>query len=212
MQGQKNVTTFAFTKTTRIHKTARKSMVYLFRVVSDEVDDFKREIKIDADATFLDLRNAISDAVGYSKDTMSSFFLCDRSWEKDKEITLEDMTMDSSVDPLLMSECVLSDYIEDEGQRLIYTFDYLTDRSFFLELKEAVPGVHQAAAECVASVGDAPGETVDLDAFDAANDAKAAKAVTASAFDLDDDLYGDSEYNDDEFDVGGFSDMEYDER
>ncbi len=31
-------------------------MIYKFRIVSDEVDNFKREIAIDADATFLSLR------------------------------------------------------------------------------------------------------------------------------------------------------------
>ena len=36
-------------------------MIFTFRIVSDEVDNFRREIKIDADATFLDLKNAICD-------------------------------------------------------------------------------------------------------------------------------------------------------
>ena len=52
-------------------------MIYNFRIVSDEVDNFKREIQIDADATFLDLRNAICDSVGYDKTQFSSFFMCD---------------------------------------------------------------------------------------------------------------------------------------
>ena len=34
-------------------------MVFRFLILSDEVDDFKREIKIDSEATFLDLYNAI---------------------------------------------------------------------------------------------------------------------------------------------------------
>ena len=63
--------------------------------MSDEVENFKREIQIDADATFLDLRNAICDCTGYDKSQMSSFFLCDEGWERDKEITLEDMGSDS---------------------------------------------------------------------------------------------------------------------
>ena len=42
-------------------------MIFNFRIVSDEVDNFKREIKIDADATFLDLKNAICNSVGYDK-------------------------------------------------------------------------------------------------------------------------------------------------
>ena len=52
-------------------------MVFRFLILSDEVDDFKREIKIDSEATFLDLYNAIMDSVGYTKDQMCSFFICD---------------------------------------------------------------------------------------------------------------------------------------
>lgn len=47
---------------------------------------------------------------------MCSFFLCDDSWEKEKEITLEDMGTDSDEDTYLMDECILSDYLDDEGQ------------------------------------------------------------------------------------------------
>ena len=73
-------------------------MIFNFRIVSDEVDNFKREIQIDADATFLDLKNAICDSVDYDKNEMSSFFLCSSDWEKEKEITMEDNGSDSSDD------------------------------------------------------------------------------------------------------------------
>ncbi len=63
-------------------------MIYNFRVVSDEVDNFRRDIQIDADASFLDLRNAIYDSVGYDKNQMCSFFICDSRLEKESEITL----------------------------------------------------------------------------------------------------------------------------
>ena len=39
-------------------------MLFRFLILSDEADDFKREIKIDSEATFLDLQNAILDSVG----------------------------------------------------------------------------------------------------------------------------------------------------
>ena len=42
-------------------------MVFRFLILSDEVDDFKREIKIDSEATFLDLYNAIMDYLKYKK-------------------------------------------------------------------------------------------------------------------------------------------------
>ena len=115
-------------------------MIFNFRIVSDEVDNFKREIQIDAEATFLDLKNAICESVDYDKNQMSSFFICDDRWEKEREITLEDMGSDSSEDVYLMEDSVLSDFIEDEGQRLMFTFDYLTDRSFYIEMKKMITG------------------------------------------------------------------------
>lgn len=182
-------------------------MIYSFRIVSDEVENFKREIQIDADASFLDLRNAICDSVGYDKGQMNSFFLCDSGWEKEKEITLEDMGTDSSEDAYLMDECILSDYIEDEGQRLIFTFDYLTERSFFIEMKESRPGKHLKDPVCTVSMGEAPKQTVDLDQFDAEIDAKAAKAAkSASLSDFDED-FDEGSYNDDEFDMSGYSEF-----
>lgn len=59
-------------------------MIYKFRLISDEVSNFKLEIQADADDTFLSLRNAILEAVGYTKDQMDSFILCDEDWNKEK--------------------------------------------------------------------------------------------------------------------------------
>ena len=183
-------------------------MIYNFRIVSDEVDNFKREIQIDADATFLDLRNAICDSVGYDKSQFSSFFICDDGWEREQEICLEDMGSDSSQDVYLMDETSLSDFIEDEGQRLVWVFDYLTDRSFFIEMKRSVPGKHLNDPLCTISMGEPPAQTVDMDDFDAKIDAKAA---AQAATDLDDDFYGSTEYNEDEFDAEGFDEMTFNE-
>ncbi|MDE6153290.1 MAG: hypothetical protein K2G21_03980 [Muribaculaceae bacterium] len=180
-------------------------MVFNFRIVSDEVDNFRREIQIDADMTFLDLKNIICESVGYDKNQMSSFFMCDNNWEKEREITLEDMGSDSDQDVYLMDESILSDFIEDEGQRLMFTFDYMTDRSFFIEMKEMITGKSLKDPLCTLSRGTAPAQVVDMDEFDAATDAKAAAAAAAAAEDLDEDFYGSDGYNDDEFE--GFDEM-----
>ena len=100
-------------------------MIFNFRIVSDEADNFKREIQIDADATFLDLRNAICDSVGYDKGQFSSFFLCDDGWERNQEICLEDMGSDSSEDVYLMEDTPLSDFIEDDGQRMVWVLSLI---------------------------------------------------------------------------------------
>lgn len=183
-------------------------MIYNFRLVSDEVDNFKREIKIDADATFLDLRNAICDSVNFDKNQMNSFFICDDGWEKGKEITLEDMGTDSSEDVYLMDECVLSDYIDDEGQRLIFVFDYLTDRAFFMELKETQPGKSLKDPVCTVSMGTPPPQFVDLEDFETKLDAKVSQTTSQ---DIDEEFYGTDQYNDDEFDPDGYDEMTFDD-
>lgn len=182
-------------------------MIFNFRIVSDEVDNFKREIQIDADATFLDLRNAICDSVGYDKNQMCSFFLCDDNWEKEREITLEDMGLDSDQDAWLMDETILSDYIDD-GQRLMFVFDYMTDRAFFIEMKQTITGRTLKDPVCTSAMGTPPPQVIDIDEFEAKVDAK---AVAHSADDFDEDFYGSDEFNEDEFDAAGFDEMTLDE-
>ncbi len=187
-------------------------MIFKFRIVSDEVENFKREIKIDADATFWDLKNAICDAVGYDKNQMCSFFLCDSRWEREKEITLEDMGSDSDQDVYLMDETVLSDYIDDEGQRLQFVFDYMTDRGFCIEMKELITGKNLKDPVCTLSLGHAPAQNIDMEEFEAKVDAKAAAAVAQSMEEIDEDFYGSTEFNEDEFDAAGFDEMNFDEK
>ena len=181
-------------------------MIFNFRLVSDEVDNFRREINIDADATFLDLRNAICDSVGYDKNQMCSFFLCDENWEKGHEITLEDMGSDSDEEIYLMDETVLSDFLDD-GDRMIFVFDYMTDRCFFIELKKSIPGQTLKDSVCVASMGVPPAQIMDIDEFEA----KSTPVVRGGGDDFDEDFYGSDEYNDDEFDAAGFDEMTFDE-
>lgn len=180
-------------------------MIFNFRLISDEVSNFKREIKIDARATFLDLKNAICDAVGFHKDELSSFFLCDEDWEKEKEIAVEDIDSSADEDVYLMDECVLEDYIDDEGQKLLYTFDYDKDRSFYIEMNELITGRDLRDPVCTLSAGKAPAQFIEDEVNDEPDVKTSPKAATLE--DFDESMYGDDEYNPDEFDEGGFSEL-----
>ncbi len=48
------------------------------------------------------------------------------------------MGADDDQDVWLMDESVLADFIEDEGQKLLYVFDYITERMFFIEMTELI--------------------------------------------------------------------------
>lgn len=182
-------------------------MIYTFRIVSDEVDNFRRDIQIDADASFLDLRNTIYDSVGYDKNQMCSFFICDQDWEKEREITLEDMGLDSSEDAYIMEDTILSDEIEDEGQRLMLTYDYLNDRSFYIEMKQLVPGKSLVDPLVASSMGNPPKQESELEVLDS----KASKAAAKSMEDFDEEFYGSDSFNEDEFQAGGFDEMTLEE-
>lgn len=180
-------------------------MIFNFRLVSDEVNNFKREIKIDAQSTFFDLKNAICDSVGYKKDDLSSFFICNEDWEKEKEIAVEDTGSSADQDVYLMDECVLEDYIDDEGQKLLFTFDYDNDRSFYLEMKELITGKDLMDPVCTLSLGNPPARYIIPDEEEKTTQKNIKKQTTLD--DFDEEMYGSDEYSPDEFDENGFSEL-----
>ena len=176
-----------------INKTVT-TMIYRFTIISDEVDDFVREIQIDPEATFFDLHEAILKAANYTNDQMTSFFICDDDWEKEKEITLEEMDNNPEMDSWIMKETRLNELIEDEKQKLLYVFDYMTERCFFIELSEIITGKEIKGAKCTKKSGEAPKQTVDFEEMTSAGGAR----------ELDQNSYGDQDFDMEDFDAEGF--------
>ena len=174
-------------------------MIYKFRLLSDEVEDFRRDIEIDSDATFYDLHSAILAATGYSDDQMTSFFLCNDRWEKETEITLEDMGSRSDEDTWVMRDTIIGDMIEEEKERMLYVFDPLADRVFFIELNKIKYGESIDEPKCTKSIGEPPVQALDFDEIMKKSDAGA-----TNYDEFDDDFYGSEGYNEDELDADGF--------
>jgi len=169
-------------------------MIYRFIMISDEVDNFYREIQASPEATFLDFHKAILGTTGYPDDQMTSFFICEDNWEKRVEVTLEDMTTSYEEDSWVMATTRLSDLVEDEGQHLIYVFDPLTDRCFFIELKEIITGKNMKGLAVTRQGGNPPAQTLDFDQI----------AKTTSTLDTGEDFYGDDSFDASELDQDGF--------
>jgi hypothetical protein len=136
-------------------------MIYRFILLSDEVDGFLREIHIDSEATFLELHDAILDSVKYTKDQITSFFVCNEDWEKEQEITQIEMDTSSEYDNYVMADTKLEEILTDEEQKLLFVFDMMNERSFFLQLNEMITGKDLPAAKCVKSEGNPPNQFVD---------------------------------------------------
>lgn len=116
--------------------------IYKFRMLSDEHDDFLRDIEIKAVQTFEDFHKIISDCVILKGNELASFHICDQRWHKLKEITLIEMKdetePDEMVNPIeevfVMKNSVVRDFINEPSQRLLYEYDFLDMKTFYIEL------------------------------------------------------------------------------
>ena len=87
----------------------------------------------------------------------------------------------------------------------MYVFDYISDRAFFMELKEIIPGKDLDEAICSAAIGTAPAQyqLEDIETLTA--------TVKKDAELFDENFYGDEGFDMDELDSESFSDMNFDD-
>jgi len=175
-------------------------MVYKFTILSDEVDNFIRVINIDSEGKFIDLHNAILDSVGYEKNLMTSFFICSDNWEKGQEVTLVEMDSSSEYDNLVMEDTTLEELLVDENQKMLYVFDMISDRVFFIELTEIIPRKNLEKPVCITSEGVAPVQVIIDEGI-----------TVAPKANIDENFYGDEDYELDELDEEGFGEMNFDD-
>ena len=181
-------------------------MIYKIKFSSEEADGFRRVFEADGDATFLDLHKAILESVGYPDNQMTSFFLCNDRWEKEQEITLVEMDSNFEYDNMVMEQTTLRDIIEEDGQRLIYVFDPMFERHFFGRVVEITSG-QMEGVRCVESKGKAPKQLKELDPLSAGISTKSGKGDLG----LDEDFYGDSEFDEGDLDMEGFQDLSFED-
>jgi hypothetical protein len=174
-------------------------MVYRFLLLSDEVDDFKREIQISSQATFFDLHKEILKTTGYDEQQMYSFFICGDDWNKQTEITQIEMDTSSEEDNFIMEKTLLEDLLEEEHQKLLYVFDQLTERVFFIELREIITGKNLKEPVCTKTTGKPPKQFIDFNLI----------SHETGSMDLGENFYGEDEYDEEDLeglDEGSFED------
>lgn len=150
--------------------------IYKFRLLNDEIEGFVRDYEIGAKQTFKDFHDAIIQSIkGLDPKELASFYICDRKWNKLKEITLFDM--DSEVEAFkndtdeeledqdqylvtekqIMADSVISQFINDPHQRIIYEQDFLNLHTFYIELMKSAEGKEDKTYPvCTHSEGELP--------------------------------------------------------
>lgn len=128
---------------------------YKFRVFYDEVEDFVRDIEILSNDNFESFHKILFECIGLKGNEYASFSICDPKWNKQKEITLTDTAetgMDedpeyededtystkSRLPKFVMSDAVLKDFITDPHQHIMYEYDFMNPKIFYIELQKVL--------------------------------------------------------------------------
>ena len=110
--------------------------VMRFLVLSNENEHFRLEVEMYRQHTFLNLHNVIQVACDFHANQMSSFFVVNSDWEKQKELTLIKMNEYQGLYPTeWMGNVDLGRLFTHRGARLLYMFDLFSERYFVVYLK-----------------------------------------------------------------------------
>lgn len=137
-------------------------MIFYLRLLSNEADDFVKEIAIESEKTFGDLHEFLQQLLNYDASQMASFFTTDSDWNKELEVTLFDMGTGDIDNLLVMQETKLSELINETGQRLLYIYDFFSERAFFAEVIQISEG-HLDQPNCYRNEGTAPDQILISD-------------------------------------------------
>ncbi|MCX6307190.1 MAG: hypothetical protein NT040_19670 [Bacteroidetes bacterium] len=145
-------------------------LIYRFRITCEEHDGFLREIEIQPNQTFLDFHHIMLDSSELLHCERASFFMTDKKYKKDKEISLKaekrqvrkydedlDQVVTESITLPLMKTEKLKHYIEDPHQKMIYEFIGRDIFSFHIELFKIFPSDGMPSfPRCIKRVAELP--------------------------------------------------------
>lgn len=169
-------------------------LIIKFRMVCDENENFVRDYEVNAAMTLLELNDFICADLGYDTEEMTTFFLADNRWRKLKEYTAVDMGYGDEADenaPQPMENTHLWQVIHSADDRLIWVFDMLADRAYFLEVVDAEDVEKDDKCPLVRFSHGKP-----LDQYDADGDGGGEKSIFEEMMDDFSDFGGDDSYDD----------------
>ena len=112
-------------------------MILRLRMLSDENDNFVRDFEVSHEMNLFELHNFIIESIEYD-DCMASFYTADAQWNPIQEFSQMDLGDEQFEGaPIAMEKVSLAELVVSECNRLIYQFDMLTDRAFYLEVVSA---------------------------------------------------------------------------
>ena len=133
---------------------------YKFKVFYDEVEDFVRDVDVLANTNFEDFHLFLYQCLGLQGNEFAAFSICDQKWNKQKEITLMDTSEDeetaetpeyddedsfstkSRLPRFVMKDAILKDFITDPHQHILYEYDFIDPKTFYIEFQKVAQTEH----------------------------------------------------------------------
>ncbi|RYY86920.1 MAG: hypothetical protein EOO15_13225 [Chitinophagaceae bacterium] len=105
-----------------------------FRVQYEEDDSVYRDIAIRHTHTFFQLHDAILKAFEFDSKHGATFFRSNDSWQRGREISLEQYDRAYKMPPLLMKDVTIGSEIKNPNQRFVYVYDFVKGWTFLVSL------------------------------------------------------------------------------
>jgi hypothetical protein len=160
--------------------------MYKIRVILDTKEDVLRTILVEDSINLERLHFIIAEAFGFEGQEIASFYKADDEWNQGEEIPL--FNMEETTTSIAMQNCLLTETLPLENDKLIYVYDFLNMWTFYVDVVEILKEQKENLPQVILSVGKIPEEAPE-------------KEFVADK--LDDDT------DDDEFDI--FDDFDFNE-
>jgi len=125
------------------------------RVILNVKTDVLRDIIIDSKVTLKEMSDIISESFGFDSTEISTFHHTNEDWELLEEIKI--FKIDES--DISMENSPISDFLEFNGDKIIFIYDFLNYWTFFIELFDLDENVEDKFKfKCINSIGTVPSE------------------------------------------------------
>lgn len=160
--------------------------MYKIRIILDTKEDVLRTILVEDSINLERLHFTIAEAFGFEGQEMASFYKADDEWNQREEIPL--FNMEETAASIAMQDCLLTETLPLEDDKLIYVYDFLNMWTFYVDVVEILKEQKDNLPLVILSVGEIPEKAPE-------------KEFVADKLDSDTD--------DDEFDI--FDDFDFNE-
>ena len=108
--------------------------MYKVRVILDTKEDILRTILVEDSINLERLHFIIAEAFGFEGQEIASFYKADDEWNQGEEIPL--FNMEETTTSIAMQNCLLTETLPLENDKLIYVYDFLNMWTFYVDVVE----------------------------------------------------------------------------